>query len=498
MPSRFLKILALAALLGAGRMHEPVHAQECAPEEVAKLLAGDGQANDRFGFSVSIDGDVALVGAWLDDDNGYDSGSAYIYRFDGNSWNEEAKLVASDPSSQFGVSVSIDNDVALVGSFSHSAYVYRFDGDSWNEEAILTAAEGGGAFGSVVSIDGGLALVAASESAYVYRYDGNSWNEEARLTPSDGGEYFGRGVSIRDHLALVGAATDEYGPYSGSAYVFRFDGASWNEEAKLIPTDGAESDLFGGRVSIDDDLALISAVQDDDKGENSGSAYIFRFDGVAWNEEAKLTASDGTTYAGFGYSLALDGSTVLIGAPFDKEFGSVTGSAYLFRENGGAWTQVAQLTASDGETFERFGYGVALRGDTALIGAERDDDRGRDAGSAYVFELNCPGGDAPSLRALGTCPGPMRFKVEGASADGRVAYAYARGEGSVVIPPGKPCAGTVLGLDATVRLAGVERADENGVARLDIHDIPPRACGRIYLQAIDLTTCATTNVVPVP
>ena len=196
-------------------------------------------------------------------------------------------------------------------------------------EHKLTASDGGSGdlFGRDVSIYGDIALVGAygddengnsSGSAYVFRWDGSTWNEEHKLTASDGEEnkFFGFDVSVYEDVALVGAWGDnDNGNFSGSAYIFRWDGTTWNEEQKLTPSDGAPSDFFGIDVSAHGDVALVGSFWDDDNDTNSGSAYVFRWDGNFWNEEQKLTASDGTRSDGFGWAVALDSNIALIGAP---------------------------------------------------------------------------------------------------------------------------------------------------------------------------------------
>ena len=370
-----------------------------------KLTAGDPAADDWFGFSVSISGDWAIVGAPLD---GSKSGSAYVFSFDGTSWTEEAKLTASDGAArdQFGFSVSISGDLAIVGarldgSNSGSAYVFRFDGTSWTEEKKLTASDGaaGHQFGFSVSISGDWAIVGApldddaglsSGSAYVFRSDGTSWTEEKKLTASDGaaGDQFGVSVSISGDLAIVGALFhDDARLNSGSAYVFSFDGTSWTEEEKLTASDGAADDRFGVSVSISRDWAIVGAFLHDDAGFNSGSAYVFSFDGTSWTEEAKLTASDGSARDRFGFSVSISGNWAIVGAFLHDDAGLSSGSAYVFSFDGTSWTEEAKLTASDGAAGDQFGVSVSISGDWAIVGAFLDRDAGTGSGSAYVYTV---------------------------------------------------------------------------------------------------------------
>ncbi|MCH7638299.1 MAG: hypothetical protein IH855_02385 [Bacteroidetes bacterium] len=376
-----------------------------------KLTASDGAAEDIFGFSVSLSGDRALVGAIGDDDLGSASGSAYVFERQGDgSWLEVDKLTASDGAAidAFGNSVSLSGDRALVGARgdddlgnrSGSAYVFERQGDgSWLEVFKLTASDGAAEdlFGSV-SLSGDHALVGAqwdddlgtdSGSAYVFERQGDgSWLEVDKLTASDGAAFdrFGSSVSLSEGTrALVGARDDDDPAESGSAYVFERQGdGSWLEVDKLTASDGAADDVFGISVSLSGDHALVGANGDDDLGSASGSAYVFeRQEDGSWLEVDKLTASDGAAFDAFGFSVSLSGDRALVGALGDDNF---SGSAYVFAQQGdGSWLEVDKLTASDGAAFDRFGSSVSLSGDHALVGATEDDDLGLSSGSAYVF-----------------------------------------------------------------------------------------------------------------
>jgi len=415
MSSRILRTPILASLVAgaAALLAGPASAQPCSPEEVAKLLAADGAGGDQLGNSVSVLGDVAVIGAYEDNDNGMNSGSAYIYRFDGTSWTQEAKLLPADGvvNDRFGISVSISGNVAIIGAHngfhngarSGSAYVFRYDGTNWTEEVKLLAADRApiDRFGISVSVSGDIAMIGAyldddkgnmSGSVYVYRYDGTNWAEEAKLLPADGaaGDQFGFSVSISDDVAVIGAYGDsDNGVDSGSAYIYRYDGASWAEEAKLLAADGATVDYFGTSVSISDDVAVIGARLDDDNGLNSGSAYIFRYDGANWTEEAKLLATDGAATDLFGYSVSVSGDTAVIGSRRDDDNGTDSGSAYIYRYDGTNWEEQAKQSPADGAANDQFGSSVSVSGDTALIGARQDNDNGNNSGSAYIFNLNC-------------------------------------------------------------------------------------------------------------
>ena len=209
-----------------------------------------------------------------------------------------------------------------------------------------------------------------------------------KLLADDGSEhaFFGAAVAIFGDYAIIGArGDDDNGSFSGSAYIFHRSGNSWLQQAKLTASDGAEDDYFGSSVSIYGDYAIIGAPYDNDNGSLSGSAYIFHRSGSTWSQQAKLTASDGAERDYFGSSVSISGDYVIIGASNDDDSGIDSGSAYIFHRSGSTWSQQAKLTASDGAESDFFGGSVAISSDYAIIGARGDDDVGRNSGSAYIF-----------------------------------------------------------------------------------------------------------------
>ena len=324
----------------------------------AKLTSGEQMASDVFGRSVSLSGNRALVGSNGDDDPGSGSGSAYVFLRTGCVWSQEAKLLASDGASNdnFGLSVSLDGTQALVG-----AYV---------EDARTTD----------------------SGSAYVFVYNGSSWTQEQKIFPNDGSfqDRFGISVSLDGDRALIGAYTDDdRGTDSGSAYVFERSG-TWSQRAKLLAADGASGDRFGWSVSLDGDRGLVGAYLDDAPSTDSGSAYVFVRTSTSWLQEEKLTASDGTFQDYFGYSVSLSGDRALIGAYRDDDRGNGSGSAYVFGWSSSIWSQGLKLTASDGANGDRFGFSVSLDGNNALVGSYLDDEGGSNAGAVYILQEGPP------------------------------------------------------------------------------------------------------------
>ncbi|MCH8164456.1 MAG: FG-GAP repeat protein [Planctomycetes bacterium] len=310
--------------------------------------------------------------------------------------------------------MSHDGDVAVVGDVEAfgmlgAAYVFRRGpggpGD-WHQEAVLMAPDPDPVdiFGGPVAVSGDVIVLGApgaavpeflTGAAYIYRYDRTSaeWAYETTLTASDGdlNDIFGFSVSIDGDVLLVGARDDENDglPQSGSAYVFRYNGADWVEEAKLTDPDGEQGDLFGVFVSIRGDVALIGAHGNDDPGLASGAAFVFRYDGAGWNLESELNASDAEGGDRFGLSVSLGHNRAIVGAYWENSTpkGNDAGSAYIFRYDGVGWFQEQKITASDADPLDWFGASVSISedADTTLIGAPRDEDLGFESGSAYVF-----------------------------------------------------------------------------------------------------------------
>jgi hypothetical protein len=416
----------LVILVDAGDASWPLLVDPMFTRQQAQLTASDGAVEDELGFSVALYGDTALVGALYDDVGAnVDQGSAYVFTRTGTVWTEQAKLTASDGAADdnFGTSVALFGDTALVGALQNtvganagqgSAYVFTRSGSVWTEQAKLTASDGAAwdTFGTSVALYGDTAIVGSSfdmvganagqGSAYVFTRTGSVWTEQAKLTASDGAanDYFGANVALHGDTALVGAANDDVGANGnqGSAYVFTRTGTVWTEQAQLTASDGATNDFLTRSVALYGDTALVGAYGDDiGANVDQGSAYVFTRTGTVWTEQAKLTASDGAAEDLFGCGAALYGDTALVGA-FRDDVGvnPNQGSVYAFTRTGTIWTQAAKITASDGAATDYFGFRVALYGDTALVGAYADDlGANADQGSAYVFltELASVAGD---------------------------------------------------------------------------------------------------------
>ena len=367
-----------------------------------KLTASDGSGGDAFGISVSVDVDVAIIGAIGDNAQ---RGSAYVYRRVDGSWVEEQKLVASDGTADdwYGVSVSISGNVAVVGAYrdddhgtdSGAAYVYRRVGGVWIEEQKLTASDGssGDRFAISVSLASEIVLVGADQwtidgtggpgSAYVYRNLGGSWVEEQKLVASDGSnsDSFGSSVSLTATRAIIGARhDDDHGSASGSAYIYRDVGGFWEQEQKLTASDGASGHWFGQSVSVSGDVALIGAVGTDE----GGAAYVYQNDNGVWILDQRLSKADGVPFDFYGDSVSISGELIVIGAFGVNDF---TGEAYVYRNDDGSWTEDEVLMASDASEGDWYGYSVSVSDNMVLVGSYFDFVNGSQTGSAYVYEL---------------------------------------------------------------------------------------------------------------
>lgn len=251
--------------------------------------------------------------------------------------------------------------------------------------------------GARLALDGeaGLLTIAVDDRKAVYpltidpliRYeDAKLWATDGAIEDWFGGGNSGQGVSIDGDTLVVGAPwDDDNGGRSGAAYAFARRGGGWVQEAKLVPSDGGLEDWAGTAVAISGDLALVSSQSDDDMGSGAGAAYVFARSDSSWTQEAKLLASDGDSGDWLGHALALDGDTAVVGAYKNDEAAQDAGAVYVFVRQGTTWTEQAKLTASDAAVGDLFGKAVGVDGDTVIVGATWADTVEPQAGAAYVF-----------------------------------------------------------------------------------------------------------------
>ena len=333
--ARLLSGLALAVLLSgqasAGRMNDDL-----------RITPADGARDDRFGTSISMSNGVAIISAINDDDNGVDSGSVYLYH--SATGRKIRKLTASDTqgSKRFGSSVAINGTSVIVGASGEDR-----NGADWG-----------------------------SNHGSAYLFDSTTGNQRHKLIPLDGNseDYFGNSVAVGNGIALVGApGKDDRGSSSGAVYLF--NASTGSQIDKILPSDIGFSSEFGMSAAINGNRAIIGSV---------GAAYIY--DTSSGTQLNKFTSSSGNAYDNFGKTVAIDDQYALVGALGDRENGSWSGAAYLFDLDTGA--ELFKLVADDGQASDYFGSSLAISDGLALIGAYNEDDRGDNAGAAYLFDLS--------------------------------------------------------------------------------------------------------------
>ncbi len=324
-----------------------------------------------------------------------------------STWTQQAKLLSSDieAGDQFGGHV-IYGDTIVAGAHSDddggiyagTAYIFERKIDVWNQRAKLTAGDAARdhQFGGSVTIEEDIAVAGMkydndagpdAGSVYVFSKQNSEWEIQAKLLADDAAEddFFGAAVALDDDLIVAGAPTVDMSSESGSAYVFAWNGAAWTQQAKLVASDATAGDGFGSSVAISGNTIVVGAFTNDNAGMDAGSVYVFIWNGLEWIEEAELIPIDAVSEDGFGYSVSISGDTIVATSPYDDDAGPMSGSAYVFTRNGTTWSQQAKLTADDASEGDNFGESVSIYDDTVIIGASNNDDVSDDSGSAYVF-----------------------------------------------------------------------------------------------------------------
>ncbi len=388
---------ALGAIAGALGLGTPASAS---PQGPIKLVASDGFQEDYFGVSVGISGDTAAVGARLDDDNGSQSGSLYV--FDVATGSELRKLRATDGAAydRLGSALAMDGNRTLVAAAGDddngldSGSAYLFDVVTGQELLKLTPADGaaGDIFGISVAMDGDLAIIGAfgdddngdnAGSAYVFNLATGQQLHKLLAADGQASDFFGGSVGISEGVAIVGAyGDDDNGTLSGSAYLF--DVTTGQQLSKLTPDLSAPLDAFGAVVAIDGPRAVITSTRPN--GFSPADSAVYLFDVTTGQQLAQLTTAEGTFGTGFGASLALGEGRILVGA-FGAEAGGIaSGSAWEFDLATGI--ELQKLVPIDPEFGDLFGSAVAFDGDVALVGAYLEDELGDQAGAAYLLPLS--------------------------------------------------------------------------------------------------------------
>ncbi|PKQ16457.1 MAG: hypothetical protein CVT67_04820 [Actinobacteria bacterium HGW-Actinobacteria-7] len=409
--SRLVTITLAAALLAALTTIGPSGASAAADTAAAPVVAavsgvrvdplellaaqqthfadGAGQPMELFGETVAISGDTAVVG----EPSGW---GVFVFTRSGSTWSPQAKLTPSDGtgSDSFGLGVAISGNTIVVGAPHHTdqgqVYVFTRSGTTWSQEAEFTAPDGAW-LGRSVAVSGDTLLVGAIDAAYVFTRSGTIWSQQAEIAAPVAGASFGFSLDLDGDTALVGAWGETVGANDtqGAAYVFTRSGTTWTQQEKLLSSDGDADGKFGWSVALDGDTALVG------RPYTVGAAYVFTRSGTNWTQQAKLGDAGWTSYAEFGRSVDLEGDTALVGIPWDTGWGvpsNALGGACVFTRSGTTWTQQLKLRADDAAGGDWFGYDVALAGGTALVGSPHDDVGSLpshvDQGSAYAFLLD--------------------------------------------------------------------------------------------------------------
>ena len=364
----------------------------------SKLVAVDADALARFGASVAVDGDTAVIGAPAADGNAQASGAAYVFSFDGSVWQQQAKLVAANGVAlgNFGRAVAMDGDVIVVGA-GGAAYIFRYDvaATQWVEEAKLERPTGGlGRFGWAVAVSGERILVGApyptgSTKGYVYFFHhvGNGvWELEKSFNTMSStlGDHYGVALDMEDNLAVVGA------PGWGQVYVYEHDGVNWQQGGEVRDPSWGSNRAFGQAVALYADVLLIGTPADPEQGNNAGATYVYRRTTGGWVQQTKLIPPYAAVGARFGWSVDTYGDIILIGAPQSDSQQDIekSGAAFVFRGQDEAWIFETELNASDAAAFDHLGTAVVVNDNHVLVGAP-DKSAGNDinAGAVYYFAM---------------------------------------------------------------------------------------------------------------
>lgn len=388
-----------------------------------QLLASDPVFDDRFGYSVAVDGNTAVVGAYLKDSGVLaEAGAVYVYLRSGNGWAQQAKLVPDDPlaDATFGRSVAISSDRVIVGASAAdngahlaagAAYIFKRSGTNWSQEAKLMGSltTANDRMGWSVAIDGDTAAVGAPSddvgavsnagAVYVFTRSGVAWSQQGRLVASDpqDSDELGTSVDLSGNTVVSGAegvdTVAESNVDSGAVYVFGRSANIWTQSSRLRSPVPAQGNYFGRSVSIDGGTISVGEPL---KNGGAGAVQVFFGSGVSWPHQSELLPTDAASSDLFGHSVSVVGDHVLVGA-YSEELNSGPmnrGAAYMFKRTGVAWAQLDKYFASDASSEDRFGFGVALTSSAGVIGAPFDEVLFEanyvKGGSAYVFNRGSP------------------------------------------------------------------------------------------------------------
>jgi hypothetical protein len=392
------------------------------PTENLAAYQPDPSSDDLFGEAVSMSGNYAIVGSRFKTvGSNFRQGQAYIFVRNSEGWALEATLTdnAGSVYDLFGSSVSINGDYAIVGApnkyfgskMQGGACVFYRNAGTWTQQVNLVASDGLAAdrFGSGVAISGNYAIIGAAGKkvgtnsyqgqAYIFYRNGTVWTEQSILLADDGDaqDQFGERVSISGSYAVVGVPTRKVNNnyQAGVAYIYnRLVGlpgqpAYWVLQETLKLENGASNEGFGSSVAIAGTYIVIGAPSNLFGSKNTGKAYIFNRVRSTWNLQAVLAPDDVKAYESFGSSVAIDGDYIIVAAD-QKNVGANErqGKAYVFYHSGNTWEQQSALIASDGQASDGLGI-VSISGLEILIGVPlKKMDTQINVGKVYFFKRN--------------------------------------------------------------------------------------------------------------
>jgi hypothetical protein len=321
--------------------------------ETQAVTEADPAFDPEFGVAVALHGTTAMIGAQQAKIGDNDAqGAVYVFQESNGVWTRTQKLVASDGQAfdTFGHAIVFDGTTALIGAYGVMV------NDNFSQGAV-----------------------------YVFSLSNGTWTQTQKITANDGQAFnnFGYSLGLSGTTALIGAdgATVGTNDFQGKVYAFTEADGIWTQGQTLVADDGGIGDIFGYSIAFDGTRAVIGAYANNGY---QGAAYVFGVTDGTWSQSQKLVAAAGASNTYFGYATALSGSTVLVGAWGANPGGVDTqGAAYIFTESNGTWTQTQELLADDGGAGDKFGHSVALDGTTALIGA---DGNGNAQGAVYAFD----------------------------------------------------------------------------------------------------------------
>lgn len=384
MPRPHLPIATFRVLLGA-------LAALCAGGSAAGEIMGD----DHFGEAIALSGDTVVVGRpSTGTGSNTREGAALVFVRRLGAWQYQAKLEGgfSSIADGFGTAVALQGDTVVIAAPAANppaVHVFEREGNRWSRRARIDAPQSNIGFARAVALDGDTLMVGAAfrnasrGAVYVFQRASKDWQLAQVLVADDGtpDARFGTALALDGSRAVVGAFGEDF----GAAYVFdRIDG-TWEQSQRLDALDAQLGDRFGLAVALEGERIVVGAPgTESDDHEQQGAAIVFERSLGSWSQTAELSAFDGRQNDLFGWSLSLDGNTLVAGAIFDTDTVINQGSAYAFTQVAGTWVSSMKLRASQVRTADVFGSAVALEGDVLWVGAPGF--QTTSPGAAYAFE----------------------------------------------------------------------------------------------------------------